>query len=1611
MAEDELAFSYFNQALNAVAEISDADEIRATSLHNIGIILAKKNDIENAAKAFREALDLKASNRDSIDVSDTQYCLANVLRLMNSRDEAIELHKEALYIRNKYLGPDNVDVANSMFGLAQALVERNEHNDAISLLDECIGIRRTIHGEKSDSVADALFLLGIVLRDVGRLAESLYHLKATLDVKSSLHGNDHFENSDISFRIAIVLCEMGNYDEAKRYNLESLQLQLAQDNKDDDEIATTLVNLGIVEQRLGNHQLALERMNKALELRQGPEDEAITDISAITHAMGQSQYELENFDDAIRLFEEAIDKMKSLYAEKHIDITRAIVDKGRALERIAEYERSLMCYEEAVDSECYEENSEELGLVFMRMGIIHFSVGDSEDAWDCLTEATRIFELEHKRKAIEFQKQSLIQSKRDKSDLIKCYQCILHLAEADPTRYNTDRSLILPKVANVLVEIKQYEKAALLFRDAIELQRSLPGDTRFLVAMNLHNLGNCIYYHGDLNEAISCLEDALSLLEDTPGVEGKHVADTYHSLAFCHESRSDMQEALTCYSNALKSRRMAAEEDNNGIVSLLTSMGEVLRTLGMYDAAIKSCKDALRLLDSRVVSNLPLAARIVECIGATHKDRFEYEKALRCYKECLKQRQDAEGLDSVYTAKALCDMAEIYGLKGEVEKASDVLRDSLRIFQLHIGFEFPTSQSEDDEERNNDPIDREVFSEKISQYLEKGREENLMDYARFIVTFSSVINSFGWKNEAVISYKLVIKVLEDNLCKEHLICAEAKYRIGTILFQQGVFDDSLVLLEESLHIRRLKLGKEHIATEETLKMISRSYAAFGDSEMALQYFKEVMDVKKKRSSSKADSESEADLLLRLGKLHLEQQEYADALSSFKDSLRLQRQSSITRDEQKLGETLQYMGSTLLEIHQLQEARITLLSALRILERGKEDSKEIMTASYLLGRVNEEERFYDKALAWYDRSLAIVDKYENANDEMKARITNRVGLVKFAQKSFEDALSLVQEAKDIFQAMHGVNNLEYADCLHSCGRIYFQMKDNRIAKEMFQSALQVRQQHLKQDDAELGESYHCLGEVLIELEQFDEANSCLTEAFRIRVENFGNAGDHVCATQRCLGVVKLHLGQPKESTAHFLEAIKVGMDCFEAKQCMDEDEYEKLIGCFDAVTPMAKDSLDSESIGKLYYQKGSLQSMQERYNEALRSFAEAIQVYKTSCGEEHLTVANALYNIGVCLKECGESERAMKSFSRALNITTIQLGEDHIQVAETTQQMAEVYNMQGDTKGAITMCEQALQIRQNQEDLSLAALLNFSGELYTLCNDGDEAERCFRECVRIRKNLLGDDHPDVAQALYNLGYTHETFRSDFRRALRCYEESLRIRLDLMEDTGEDHAKCYLHLGTAHAALRIETKALFCYEKAIEISNEINYPDSTIVEDALIGQGHALLSRGEAVEALVQYERARGLRLRRTEHEKSHSEDVADTLVLEANALVKLSRQREAMSKLVQALDTYKKSVGMNHLGTGEAFQRLSELHLEIGENEEALFCAQQALDIRKSLLGKHDDATGDTYFILGKIFFDRADLATAAPCLQAALETFRHRRGPNHISVADSMYCIGCVHGK
>ena len=302
--------------------------------------------------------------------------------------------------------------------------------------------------------------------------------------------------------------------------------------------------------------------------------------------------------------------------------------------------------------------------------------------------------------------------------------------------------------------------------------------------------------------------------------------------------------------------------------------------------------------------------------------------------------------------------------------------------------------------------------------------------------------------------------------------------------------------------------------------------------------------------------------------------------------------------------------------------------------------------------------------------------------------------------------------------------------------------------------------------------------------------------------------------------------------------------------------------------------------------------------------------------------------------------------------------------------------------------------------------------HTSCDDAAEAERSFRECVRIRRKIQGEDHVEVAEALFNLGYVYEVARKDYKRAMRSYEEALRIRKTIMEEADMETARCYLHLGSVHASVSDDKKAAYCFNVAISVCATLGEAEHEIVEDAIVGQGHALLAQSKPEAALAQYERAISMRQDRCgEGDKDESKEAADLRLFEANALDALEKPHEAMDRLVLALDMYRSSIGMEHLATATAYQRIAEVNVKMGQDDEALSSAQLALKIRKGRLGTHDEETGDSYFVIGKILAAREDYDKAKPCLAAASEIFRHNRAADHASVADSMFLLGGIYGE
>ncbi|MEH2151404.1 tetratricopeptide repeat-containing protein, partial [Nostoc sp.] len=118
-----------------------------------------------------------------------------------------------------------------------------------------------------------------------------------------------------------------------------------------------------------------------------------------------------------------------------------------------------------------------------------------------------------------------------------------------------------------------------------------------------------------------------------------------------------------------------------------------------------------------------------------------------------------------------------------------------------------------------------------------------------------------------------------------------------------------------------------------------------------------------------------------------------------------------------------------------------------------------------------------------------------------------------------------------------------------------------------------------------------------------------------------------------------------------------------------------------------------------------------------------------------------------------------------------------------QQVEKLYN-EGKYSEAIPLAERELAIRKQilgEEHPDVAASLNNLAALYYAQRRDADAEPLFRQALEMRKRLLGEEHPDVAQSLNQLATLYNRQGRD-ADAEPLFRQALEMRKRLL---GEEH----------------------------------------------------------------------------------------------------------------------------------------------------------------------------------------------------------------------------------
>ncbi|MGH7958690.1 MAG: protein kinase domain-containing protein, partial [Opitutaceae bacterium] len=191
---------------------------------------------------------------------------------------------------------------------------------------------------------------------------------------------------------------------------------------------------------------------------------------------------------------------------------------------------------------------------------------------------------------------------------------------------------------------------------------------------------------------------------------------------------------------------------------------------------------------------------------------------------------------------------------------------------------------------------------------------------------------------------------------------------------------------------------------------------------------------------------------------------------------------------------------------------------------------------------------------------------------------------------------------------------------------------------------------------------------------------------------------------------------------------------------------------------------------------------------------AVAGHRTATRNRNAETAASLTLWGQALRRTKKPAEAEAALQEALSIRLELFGPEHPLVADTLAQLASVPNRSEAEKEA--MLDRVLAIRRKaalgDDHRDVATALYELGEKARLEVDHVAAMRPHEEALAIRRRLLGNEHPDTAASLDKLGYiyAHELDRK--MDAAAFYAETFGLRRRLLDDAHPDTVVSLLRL---------------------------------------------------------------------------------------------------------------------------------------------------------------------------------------------------------------------------
>ncbi len=368
---------------------------------------------------------------------------------------------------------------------------------------------------------------------------------------------------------------------------------------------------------------------------------------------------------------------------------RSLLAESRRLERAGKQRDALPLLEHAlaIREKILGAENAAVAIVFNRLGMLNFSLGDLEKSESFLKRANNIYEKQTNRNELDAADtlNNLAVVYKVKGDFIESEKMQLRALEIREKALGTNHNLFASSLNNLGALYRKRgdnAKAEQMYQRSLEIRERLFGADSLEAALVLFNISSLNYFKGDYQTALVLDRRILEIREKNLKPEHPDIAKALENLASTYIELGDYEKAEPLLKRALEIYEKSSGQDSGQLVTVLQDLAKIYGERGEYEKAESLLKRAAQISEKK--ESLLEFSITLKKLGDFYTLKGDYAQAEPFYKRALEIKEKLLG-ENHFEVASVCDaLARLYFLKGEPAQAIKMQERTNRINEKNI---------------------------------------------------------------------------------------------------------------------------------------------------------------------------------------------------------------------------------------------------------------------------------------------------------------------------------------------------------------------------------------------------------------------------------------------------------------------------------------------------------------------------------------------------------------------------------------------------------------------------------------------------------------------------------------------------------------------------------------------------------------------------------------------------------------------------------------------------------------------------------------------------------------------------------------------------------------